>query len=96
MPLGLSLKMREKIIGQMSRLPYHFVEAGGLRYKMMSKDDMRALGIKSPDLIDAMSFAFLEDAHYIEQRPSQAGIATVIERTAEEMASALDAALGLN
>lgn len=89
-------RLREKLLDQGSRLPYEFVEAGGLRYKMMSKDDMRALGIKSPDLIDAMSFAFLEDAHYIEQRPSQAGIATVIERTAEEMASALDAALGLN
>lgn len=96
MPLGLSLKMREKIIGQVSRLPYHFVEAGGLRYQMMKKEDMRALGIKSPDLADAMSFAFLEDAAYIEQRPSQEGVATVIERTAEEMASALDAALGLN
>jgi hypothetical protein len=27
---------------------------------------MLAMGISSPDIIDAMSFAFLEDAHYIE------------------------------
>jgi hypothetical protein len=66
MPKGLSKKLREKIIWQASHLPYHFVEAGGLRYKMMRKEDMLAMGISSPDIIDAMSFAFLEDAHYIE------------------------------
>lgn len=32
---------------------------------MASKEDMAAVGIKSPDVIDAMSFAFLEDAVYI-------------------------------
>ena len=35
-----------------------------MRYKMMSKIDMRAKGIKSPDIIDAMSFAFLEDVYF--------------------------------
>jgi hypothetical protein len=60
MPAGLDKRMREKILLQGSRLPYHFTEAGGLRYKMMSKEDMAKEGIKSPDLIDAFSFAFLE------------------------------------
>lgn len=58
-------KMREKIYDQGSRLPYHFSEAGGLRYVMMSKEDMRREGIKSPDMIDTFSFAFLEGAGYM-------------------------------
>jgi hypothetical protein len=65
LPQGISRKLREKIIDQGSRLPYHFSEAGGLRYVMMSKEDMRRQSIKSPDLIDAMSFAFLEGATYM-------------------------------
>lgn len=65
LPQGISLLMREKIIDQGSRLPYHFSEAGGLRYVMDSKEDMRRDGIKSPDLIDAMSFVFLEGATYM-------------------------------
>lgn len=65
LPQGISKKLREKIIDQGSRLPYHFSEAGGLRYVMQSKEDMRKDGIKSPDLIDAMSFAFLEGATYM-------------------------------
>lgn len=32
---------------------------------MMSKEDMRKEGIKSPDLIDAFAFAFLEGCHYV-------------------------------
>ncbi|HZX80156.1 MAG TPA: hypothetical protein VFE72_04275, partial [Lysobacter sp.] len=58
-------RLREKIIVQGSRLPYHFSEAGGLRYVMQSKEDMRKDGIKSPDLIDTFSFAFLEGATYM-------------------------------
>lgn len=65
LPQGLDKTLREKIISQGSRLPYHFSEAGGLRYVMMSKEDMRREGIKSPDLIDAMSFAFLEATTYM-------------------------------
>ena len=59
------MRLREKIIDQGSRLPYHFTESGGLRYVMKRKEDMRADGIKSPDLIAAMSFPFLEGASYI-------------------------------
>lgn len=65
LPQGLTKKVREKIIDQGSRLPYHFSEAGGLRYVMDSKESMRRDGIKSPDLIDAMSFVFLEGATYM-------------------------------
>jgi hypothetical protein len=61
-PQGLDRRMREKILLQGARLPYHFAEAGGLRYVMDKKEDMRKAGIKSPDIFDAMSFAWLEDA----------------------------------
>lgn len=65
LPQGLDKRMKEKILLQGTRLPYHYTEAGGLRYVMEKKEVMRANGIKSPDIIDAMSFAFLEDCHYI-------------------------------
>lgn len=58
-------KIKEKILLQGSRLPYHFAEAGGLRYVMDKKEDMRKQGIKSPDIFDAASFAFLDDAFYM-------------------------------
>ena len=65
LPQGLDKKFREKILLQGSRLPYHFIESGGLRYVMERKEIMRKNGIKSPDIFDAMSFAFLEDATYM-------------------------------
>lgn len=65
LPQGLERQLKEKILEQGSRLPYHFAEAGGLRYVMARKEDMRKEGIKSPDLIDAMSFAFLEGVTYL-------------------------------
>ena len=63
-PEGMDKRIIEKILGQGSRIPYHFSEHGGLRYVMMRKEDMAAEGIKSPDLWDAMSFAFLEGSTY--------------------------------
>ena len=61
---NLDRTLKTKLLLQGSRLPYSFTEEGALRYKMMSKIDMRAKGIKSPDIIDAMSFAFLEDVYF--------------------------------
>lgn len=58
-------RMKEKVLLQGARLPYHFAEAGGLRYVMEKKEVMRKDGIKSPDIMDAKSFAFLEDAQYM-------------------------------
>ncbi|MCP5245699.1 MAG: hypothetical protein H6937_07050 [Burkholderiales bacterium] len=62
-PDGIDKKMRQKIMSQGSRLPYHFAEAGGLKYVMMKKEKMREEGIPSPDIIDPMTFPFLEDAN---------------------------------
>ena len=61
--MNIDQRAKVKLIDQGSRLPYHFAEAGGLKYVMEKKEVMRANGIKSPDIIDAASFAFLEDAN---------------------------------
>ena len=56
--------MREKLLMQASRLPYGFTDTGTARYQIMKKDEMRRKGIKSPDLADAASFAFLDGLYY--------------------------------
>lgn len=75
LPQGLDRQLREKIIDQGSRLPYHFAEAGGLRYVMEKKEEMRKKGIKSPDIWDTFAFAFLEGTTYMvadSYRPANA------------------------
>lgn len=86
-----SQDLRNKILLQGSRLPYHFAEAGGLRYVMERKEVMLKNGIKSPDIIDAMSFAFLEDCVYMpaEQSVGQAA-AAVSDRVAALFADLLE------
>lgn len=97
LPQGLEQRLREKIIDQGARLPYHFSEAGGLRYVMMSKEDMRKEGIKSPDLIDAMSFAFLEGAIYAARANgaagdgSSSGVSAAVQRMREKRAALVEA-----
>lgn len=65
LPQGLSKQVKEKLLTEGSRLPYHFTEAGGLRYVMESKQEMLRNGIKSPDIIDTLAFAFLEECTYV-------------------------------
>ena len=77
---NLDRRIKEKIIDQGSRLPYHFTEAGGLRYVMQKKEDMRKDGIKSPDLIDAMSFAFLEGLTFMPADNQGSGEHTQADR----------------
>lgn len=88
----LDRRQVEKILLQASRLPYHFSEAGGLRYVMESKEEMRKNGIKSPDMIDAMSFAFLEGTTFIpaQSGQDQAGGARgqAVDKLAAELAAA--------
>nr|WP_319566263.1 hypothetical protein [uncultured Rhodoferax sp.] len=91
LPQGIDRRLKEKILLQGARLPYHFAEAGGLRYQMDSKEDMRRDGIKSPDLIDAMSFAFLEGCHYMEC--DEGSGTTVGSQQRETAISKLEAAL---
>jgi hypothetical protein len=93
-PQGISQRMREKLIDQGARLPYHFSEAGGLRYVMMRKEDMREEGIKSPDYFDAMSFAFLEGATYTphsgksEEGTAAGGVKSAADRIRAALAGA--------
>jgi hypothetical protein len=78
-------KVRQKIILQGSRLPYHFVEAGGLRYIMEKKEIMRKNGIKSPDIIDAASFAFLEEANYMVSDSSSISVSTEAKEVIDDL-----------
>jgi hypothetical protein len=90
---ALDKVIKEKIVTQGSRLPYHFTEAGGLRYVMMAKDKMLEEGFKSPDMIDAMSFAFLEGCHYVPSHkgdtPNGVAKANVIDAMAAEIEAQL-------
>lgn len=58
----LDERYRTQLLQQGSRIPYTFDEKA--RYKIMDKQSMLKDGIKSPDMWDALSFAFLESAYY--------------------------------
>jgi hypothetical protein len=58
----LDERYRTQLLQQGSRIPYTFDEKA--RYKIMDKAAMLKDGIKSPDMWDALSFAFLESAYY--------------------------------
>ena len=53
-----------KIQDQIIKIPYTFDEHS--RYKILSKDEMKRQGIKSPDLGDVFAFLFLENVFYTE------------------------------
>lgn len=94
LPQGLEKKVKEEILSQGSRLPYHFTESGGLRYVMMAKEKMREEGLKSPDLIDCLSFAFLEGCNYIPADRNTGTNAKAKEETLKGLSDSLDDALG--
>ncbi|MEE6029835.1 DEAD/DEAH box helicase family protein [Avibacterium paragallinarum] len=52
-----------RIINELTRIPYNYDNKA--RYQIMSKPDMKAQGIPSPDIGDTFAFAFLESTHYI-------------------------------
>ncbi|MCV6590792.1 MAG: hypothetical protein OIF57_17475 [Marinobacterium sp.] len=58
------LDSSKTVIEQISKLPHRLNEQG--RYVMMSKDDMRQQGIKSPDWADVYAMAMMADVipHY--------------------------------
>ncbi|NNP70399.1 Hint domain-containing homing endonuclease [Acinetobacter sp. Ac_5812] len=57
-------KYKVKIQDQIIKIPYTFDEHS--RYKILSKDEMKRQGIKSPDLGDVFAFLFLENVFYTE------------------------------
>lgn len=92
---NIDRRLKEKILLQGSRLPYHFSEAGGLRYVMESKEKMRADGIKSPDMIDTMSFAFLEGTSFVPaDRTGRGQHDDAKAQTVRTLAQALEDELG--
>jgi hypothetical protein len=94
LPQNIDRKLKEKILLQGARLPYHFAEAGGLRYVMEKKEEMRKKGIKSPDIFDAMSFVWLEDANdYIVAEHSRNSDTTTAAETAKAAAEEMFADL---
>ncbi|MGZ8220030.1 MAG: hypothetical protein ACXWT0_00130 [Methylobacter sp.] len=82
--MSIDKRLKEKILLQGSRLPYHFAEAGGLRYVMEKKEVMRKNGIKSPDIFDAASFSFLEDAVYMVSDDAGSDKSTVVASAVAE------------
>lgn len=54
---------RDDIINEGGRIPTGFSEKG--KEFVLPKEQMRAQGIHSPDLWDAICFLFLENAHYV-------------------------------
>jgi hypothetical protein len=54
---------RRDLLDQMSRVPFHFDERA--RYVIERKDEMRKMGIPSPDIFDAICFCFLENVNYM-------------------------------
>lgn len=86
LPQNIDRKLKEKILLQGARLPYHFAEAGGLRYVMEKKEEMRKKGIKSPDIFDAMSFVWLEDAndYIVAEHDTDSDTTTAAEQAGKE------------
>jgi hypothetical protein len=66
----LDCRYKTQLLQQGARIPYTFDEKA--RYKIMDKQSMLKEGIKSPDLWDALSFAFLESAYYTLSEKSRA------------------------
>lgn len=60
----LTKKYQAKVKEQLAKLPYTFDENS--RYKMLTKQEMKKMGIRSPDLADIFAFLFLENVHYSE------------------------------
>lgn len=89
--LTLPAKHKKDMLDQASRIPYHFDEKA--RYVIEKKEDMRADGLPSPDLWDAVCFGFLEDATYMQAEAADYKAADDRKRTARE--TAMDALAGL-
>lgn len=53
---------QKEILSQGGRIPYHHDDK--YRYVIESKEKMREMGIKSPDLWDTFAFFFMESANY--------------------------------
>lgn len=55
---------RKDLLDQGARIPYHIDEMG--RWCIMKKEDMKKLGLQSPDYWDTICMGFLEGVSYIQ------------------------------
>ncbi|QSL90510.1 Hint domain-containing homing endonuclease [Pseudomonas atacamensis] len=77
-------KYKKDLLDQGSRLPYYLDGLG--RYHVASKKDMAAENLPSPDLLDTLAMAFLEDADYV---PAQGeSVSLSYDRKAAALAAA--------
>jgi hypothetical protein len=83
-----------ELLDQGSRIPYHFNDKA--QYVIESKRSKEWEGLPSPDIWDALSFAFLEDCSYVmsEAEAGDAVRATVRETAISNLEAALEAAMG--
>ncbi|WP_051284307.1 hypothetical protein [Desulforegula conservatrix] len=65
----MRLQPGQTILDQASRIPYKLNDRG--QYEIMSKDQMRSQGIKSPDEFDTACFTFLCDYTPLESSKSE-------------------------
>ena len=57
-----TMYLKAKAEEQLTRIPYTFDDQA--RFKILSKEDMRRKGIKSPDLVDTFAFMFMDGTVY--------------------------------
>lgn len=81
------------LLDQGSRIPYHFNDKA--QYVIESKRSPEWEGLPSPDIWDALSFAFLEDAQYMtSDAPDDAERPVSLRQaTVDSLAAAMEAAL---
>lgn len=87
----LDQRYQTQLLQQGSRIPYFFDEKA--RYKIMDKQSMLSEGIKSPDLWDALAFAFLEGAYYTLSEQSRQSSQSVKKAQKENIKAKLRASL---
>ena len=57
-----TIRHRAKFEEQVTRIPYTFDDRS--RYKVLSKEEMRSKGLKSPDMVDTLAFMFMESINF--------------------------------
>lgn len=87
----LDCRYKTQLLQQGARIPYFFDERA--KYKIMDKQSMLKEGIKSPDLWDALAFAFLEGAYYTLSEQSRQNSQSIKKAQKENIKAKLRASL---
>lgn len=79
---------RAKILEQMTAIP--FVMDEQVRWKVLSKQDMKRLSIKSPDILDTFAFLFMAEVSYFEADTAQKFMRSAKADTIDQLEKAYD------